>query len=194
MVVTVFLDRDGVVNRYVRPSVLRWSQFEFLPGSLDALAKLAGPGPEAVQVYIVTNKAWIGLKLLSKERHEEIHERMLAAIDEAGGRIDGVFTCPHTPVSGCDCRKPKPGLLKQAADAAEDAGRPVDKDHAWIVGDNVSDVGAGRAFGCKAVLLTTTHGDGIGAKAKAKDLAPDLVAGSLAEAVDHIFEVEGLDG
>lgn len=193
MVVTVFLDRDGVINRYVRPTVLRWRQYHFLPGALDALARLAKPGPDAVQVYVVTNKAWIGLRILSTERHEEIHRRMLAAIEEAGGRIDGVFTCPHTPVAGCDCRKPEPGLLEQATAAAEEAGRPVDKDHAWIVGDNISDVGAGRAFGCRTVLLTTTHGDGVTDQANREDLVPDHVAASLAGAVDHIFEVEGIE-
>lgn len=181
MALTVFLDRDGVVNRYVRPSVLRWSQFEFLPGALAGLRLLNRDG---VRVVVVTNKAWIGLKLLSQKRHEAIHERMLEAIEDAGGRIDAIYTCPHTPVAGCDCRKPKTGLLDQAA---EELGIDPDAEPCWIVGDNVSDHRAGKAFGCRTVLLSTTHGEGIRKRAEREGEAPDLVAASLEEAVQFIL-------
>lgn len=183
MVLTVFLDRDGVVNRYRRPTVLRWKDFEFLPGSLEALRML---DRDDVQVFVVTNKAWIGLKILPEKRSEEIHDRMLRKVEAAGGRIDDIYTCPHTPVARCPCRKPRPGMLEQAA-----ADHDVDRDRSWIVGDNVTDHQAGRAFGCRTVLLRTTHGEKIEAKAKRAGETPDLFADRLDEAVEAILQQDG---
>lgn len=183
--ITVFLDRDGVVNRYRRPTVLSWEKFEFLPGVLDTLKRL---DRDDVQTFICTNKAWIGLRILSRKRHEAIHARMLEEIRDAGGRIDAIYTCPHTPIAGCSCRKPRPGMLERAARQHE-----VDRDHAWMVGDHVSDHQTGRAFGTRTILLRTTHDDIEDRAAKAGE-SPDFFADGLPEAVDIIFEAEGLDG
>lgn len=185
MTVTVFLDRDGVINEYRRPTVLRWGSFAFHPGVLDALARL---NRDDVQTFVATNKAWIGLKILSQERHEEIHARMLEEIRDAGGRIDAIYTCPHTPIGGCSCRKPEPGMLERAARQHE-----VDRDHAWMVGDNVTDHQAGKAFGARTILLRTTHGKAIEAKVERAGETPDFVCDGLPEAVDVILSEEGLD-
>lgn len=185
MTVTVFLDRDGVINEYRRPTVLSWDKFAFHDGALEALARL---NRDDVQTFVVTNKAWIGLKILSQKRHEEIHARMLEQIRDAGGRIDGVYTCPHTPIAGCSCRKPEPGMLEKAARQHE-----VDRDHAWMVGDNVSDHQAGKAFGARTILLRTTHGKKIETKAERAGETPDFYCDGLPEAIDVIYSEEGMN-
>jgi D-glycero-D-manno-heptose 1,7-bisphosphate phosphatase len=143
----IFLDRDGVINRQRPDYVKCWEEFEFLPGALDALRRLAEPG---WPVAVITNQSAVGRGLVAAGTVAEIHRRMTAAVAAAGGRIDGVFVCPHRPDEGCTCRKPLPGLLLQAASAF--GLRPAD---CYLVGDAVTDLRAARAAGCRPVLVRT---------------------------------------
>lgn len=146
----VFLDRDGVINRDRADYVKAWHEFEFLPGALQALRRLA---QLARPVVVVTNQSAIGRGLVSRQAVEEIHTHMVAAIQAAGGRVDAVLYCPHRPEERCACRKPQPGLLLQAAERLGlDLGRSV------LVGDAASDIGAARAAGCRPVLVKTGRG------------------------------------
>src|SRR5947209_2398900 len=111
-VAAVLLDRDGVINRELGRFVPTWEEFEFLPGVLEALRLLAGL---RVPIVIVTNQSAIGRGWTSAEQIADIHRRMLQIIEAAGGRVDEVLVCPHAPDRGCPCRKPRPGLLLQAA-------------------------------------------------------------------------------
>jgi len=146
----VFLDRDGVINRNRADHVKSWAEFEFLPGALASLRRLAQL-PWAV--VVVSNQAIIGRGLVPQAVVDEIHERMMEEIRAAGGRIDAVFYCPHRPDEGCDCRKPRPGLLLRAArELAIDPARSV------LIGDAESDVRAAQAAGCRPVLVRTGRG------------------------------------
>src|SRR5690606_36790302 len=110
-----------------------------LPGSLEAIASLCRAG---YRVVVATNQSGVGRGLFDLPTLEAIHARMIAAVEAAGGQLAGIFVCPHAPDAGCDCRKPRPGLLRQieACFGESLAGRPV-------IGDSVRDLEAGAAVG-----------------------------------------------
>jgi D-glycero-D-manno-heptose 1,7-bisphosphate phosphatase len=145
----VLLDRDGVINRELGRSVLSWEEFEFLPAALAALRQLA---LLPVPIVVVSNQSAIGRGWTSREAVEEIHRRMLGAVRAAGGRIDDVAVCPHAPEAGCPCRKPRPGLILEAARKhGFDVGRAV------LVGDSHRDVQAAQAAGARPILVRSGH-------------------------------------
>ena len=142
---TVFLDRDGVINRRRLNHVRSWGEFEFLPGTLVGLAALRLLG---ARVVVVTNQGAVGRGLLSVTRLEGIHDEMRRAVQATGGAIEAIYACLHHPDAGCGCRKPAIGLLLAAA---RDLG--IDLEGSIMVGDSVSDVEAARAAGCLPVLV-----------------------------------------
>jgi D-glycero-D-manno-heptose 1,7-bisphosphate phosphatase len=147
---TVFVDRDGVVNRNRKDHVKSWEEFVFLPRAVEALAELTRHG---FKIVILTNQAAINRGITPRETIEEIHARMREVLARAGARVDGVFYCPHRPDERCACRKPKPGLLVQAAEALG-----IDLRESYLIGDAMSDVAAGSAVGCRTILVMTGRG------------------------------------
>ncbi|MDE0427102.1 MAG: D-glycero-beta-D-manno-heptose 1,7-bisphosphate 7-phosphatase [Candidatus Poribacteria bacterium] len=149
---TVFLDRDGVINRnppnmgYVR----KWIDFSFIPSARSAIQQLTQSG---YRIFVVTNQAGIGRGLYSEEDLKDIHSRMIAEIARAGGEIDAVYYCPHHPDAGCECRKPKPGMLKRAAQEHN-----IDLSSAYFIGDVLTDIQAGRRAGTTTCLVLTGLG------------------------------------
>ena len=141
----ILLDRDGVINRERSDYVKHWAEFEFLPGALQALRRLA---TLAWPILVISNQSAIGRGLATSEAIADIHQRMIAAVAAAGGRIDAVFVCPHHPNDGCVCRKPRPGLLRQAAIAFE--LRLAD---CYFIGDTLNDLLAARAVGSRPILV-----------------------------------------
>ena len=160
----VFLDRDGVINRKAPEGeyVTRWSEFALLPGALEALRALAAAG---VAVVVVTNQRGIARGRMSEDDLAGIHARMRAVADEAGGRIDAIYHCPHE--GGCDCRKPAPGMLRRAA---RELG--LDLRHTALVGDRAHDMAAAAAVGALRVLV----GDAEDAPPPVDHAAADLLA------------------
>jgi D-glycero-D-manno-heptose 1,7-bisphosphate phosphatase len=141
----VFLDRDGVINRERSDYVRSWSEFEFLPQALPALAALNWAG---ATVVVVTNQSVVGRGLISEQQLARIHDRMRSEISAAGGDIDAVYVCIHTPAAGCPCRKPRTALFESAA-----ADLGIDLRESVMVGDALTDVQAARAVGCRPVLV-----------------------------------------
>ena len=141
----VLLDRDGVINRDSAQYIKSVAEWHPLPGSLEAIAQLTAAG---FRIAVISNQSGIGRGLFSEATLAAIHGRMLAAVAAAGGSIAGVFFCPHRPDAGCACRKPKPGMLLQAAEAfgCELAGVP-------FIGDKLSDVQAAQAVGARPILV-----------------------------------------
>jgi D-glycero-D-manno-heptose 1,7-bisphosphate phosphatase len=138
---TLFLDRDGVLNeRIVDDYVRKWEDWVWNPGVLEAIAHLS---KRFGRIFIVTNQRGIARGLYSEADLKAIHDQMIAEINQAGGRIDGIFYCPHDKDAGCDCRKPKPGMLKQAAKAHP----AVDFKYSLLVGDSISDLEAAKNAG-----------------------------------------------
>lgn len=155
---TVVLDRDGVLNKkppraqYVR----NWSEFEWLPGAKEALRLLKQAGH---RVIVASNQAGIGRDAMSENDLMHIHDRMKTEAEQAGGQIDQIYYCPHDWNEGCECRKPKPGLLFQAQRELN-----LDLTRTPFVGDDERDAEAADAAGCPFLevsderpLLEITH-------------------------------------
>ncbi|NLV90925.1 MAG: HAD family hydrolase [Firmicutes bacterium] len=158
----VFLDRDGVINRNDRGPVNSPSELVLYPKAAEAIRALKQAG---FPLFVVTNQGGVGLGYLSKEELEEIHRYLIAEVESAGGAIDDIVACIHDPSAGCDCRKPKPGMIFALA---EKYG--LDLKTSYMVGDRDTDIQAGRAAGTKTVFVGATDR----APKEADYVAPDL--------------------
>lgn len=181
MTKTVFIDRDGVINRDSPDYIKSCEEFVFLPGSLEALRTLARHNYD---VIIITNQSVIGRGMVSPEGLREIFGTMTREVEAAGGRIKDICFCPHTPDDGCDCRKPKPGMILKARDTYA-----IDLDRSVMIGDSVKDIlcAHNAGVGC-AVLVLTGNGREALASLKETPQAPDHVAGDLLDAVTWLVE------
>jgi D-glycero-D-manno-heptose 1,7-bisphosphate phosphatase len=173
----VFMERDGTINRYV--GFLRnIDDFELLPRVAEAIKRINASGYLAI---VVTNQPVIARGEISIEELTEIHNKMETLLGAEGAYLDAIYYCPHHPHKGyggevpelkidCDCRKPKPGMLLKAA---EDFN--IDLSRSWMIGDGENDIKAGKAAGCKTVLI----GDG--------DCAQDITVEALSDFVRGDF-------
>lgn len=168
----VFLDRDGTLNRERSDYVKSWAEYEWLPGALTALARLAARG---VPIIVVTNQAGIGRGMLMPETLASIHARLQAEAEAQGGRIDRFLVCPHTPAEQCGCRKPQPGLFMQAA-----AEYGLDLKRCVLIGDTLTDFRAAEAIGCASIIVRTGRQgaeiDGLLANCRQVQIVDDLTA------------------
>lgn len=146
----IFLDRDGVIVENRPDYVKTIDEVQMIPGVLEALAQAAR---RPWLFVVVTNQSAVGRGLLAVPTLAAINTHIHQLIVAAGGRIDGWYSCPHLPEAGCDCRKPRPGLLRSAADDL-----PIDLPASVMIGDALSDVLAGRAAGAQAILVRTGRG------------------------------------
>ncbi|MDP3042506.1 MAG: D-glycero-beta-D-manno-heptose 1,7-bisphosphate 7-phosphatase [Candidatus Omnitrophota bacterium] len=175
----VFLDRDGVINKYPgdRRYVTSLKKFRFLPRAKEAIALLSGAG---FKVFVVSNQAGVGKGIYSQKTLDAITVKMLMDINEAGGRIDQVYYCTHRKEAGCLCRKPKPGLLKQAAREFK-----VNLKKAYFVGDTIRDVLTAQAVGAKSILILS--GKEKLSNQKNWEAKPDFVFKGLLEAAKFLI-------
>ncbi len=146
----IFIDRDGVICRNRDDYVKSWEEFVFLRGALKALARLAHLD---LHIIVITNQSIINRCMVSVDVVEEIHARMVRAIETAGGRIDRVMVCPHRPDEYCACRKPQPGLLLAAAEELN-----LSLSQSYLIGDAETDMRAGLVVGCRRYLVLTGRG------------------------------------
>jgi len=145
----VVLDRDGVINKDFPDYVKSPEEWFPIPGSLEAIAKLKKHG---LKIAVATNQSGIGRGYYSLETLDAIHQKMLRELKKVGGEIDQIFFCPHTPEDNCECRKPKPGLLEQAAKKFNC------KPHEMImIGDATRDMLAAKNFGVKSIFVKSSH-------------------------------------
>jgi D-glycero-D-manno-heptose 1,7-bisphosphate phosphatase len=146
----LILDRDGVINQdsdaYIK-SVEEWIP---IPGSIDAIAQLSRAG---WTVAIATNQSGIARGYYDLATLNAMHARLRELVAEQGGEVGLIVYCPHGPDEGCDCRKPKPGMLKTIADHYA-----VDLAGVWFVGDSKGDLEAALAVDCQSVLVMTGKG------------------------------------
>jgi D-glycero-D-manno-heptose 1,7-bisphosphate phosphatase len=142
----ILLDRDGVINeKVVGGYVTSWSQFRFVRGIIDFLARMSASG---IPLIVVSNQACIGKGLLTRRELGRITRRFVARLKDEGACISAVYYCPHIPEARCRCRKPQPGMLE---DAARDFG--LDLRSSILIGDSPSDIQAAEAAGCDALAL-----------------------------------------
>ncbi len=175
----ILLDRDGVINCNRPDYVKSWSEFEFLPGAVEALQRLSQLG---WPVVVVTNQSVVGRGLVDHRTVEEIHAQMVAAVCGAGGRIDDVLYCPHGPEDKCACRKPRPGLLLLAS-----VRLGLDLSRSFMIGDAESDVLAAQTVGCRPVLVKTGRGAGHMGLLRQSNTLGYYLADDLSDAVDWIL-------
>jgi D-glycero-D-manno-heptose 1,7-bisphosphate phosphatase len=146
----LILDRDGVINQdsdaYIK-SVEEWIP---IPGSIDAITQLSKAG---WTVAIATNQSGIARGYYDLATLDAMHARLRELVAEQGGEVGLIVYCPHGPDEGCDCRKPKPGMLKTIADHYA-----VDLAGVWFVGDSKGDLEAALAVDCQSVLVMTGKG------------------------------------
>lgn len=142
----VFFDRDGVVNESPGPGyVERWEDFRLLPGFADALAAAREAGYEAV---IFTNQRGVALGRVSEAEIERIHRNLRRQLERENGlSFLDILYCPHDE-GQCECRKPKPGMLLEAARRHD-----IDLARSWVVGDGERDIAAGLAAGCRTLRV-----------------------------------------
>ena len=176
----IFLDRDGVINRDSPDYIKSWDEFEFLPGSLDALRLLKSGGFSTI---LITNQSAIARKMLTGEELENMHRLMKAKISSAGGKITDIFYCPHMPGAGCACRKPKPGMIHMAQSKYQ-----IMLEDAAMVGDSTKDILCARNADVGRTLLVRT-GNGLSAETELADIGitPDFIAADLLAAVHWII-------
>ncbi len=181
----VFLDRDGTIARdvhYCRDP----RDFEVLPRVPAAIHSLNDHG---FKVVVITNQSGIARGYFTLETLSRIHEKMAAELARDGAFIDAIYLCPHHPDEGCECRKPKPALLHQAA---RDIGIALDR--SYMIGDDIKDVQAGKAAGCRTVWLRPVAPPEPGDRADAADqggrhsAASHHVAADLFEAVEWLLK------
>lgn len=150
MMKPVILDRDGVINKDSAAFVRSAAEWQPIAGSIAAIAKLYQHG---FTVFVATNQSGLARGLFGVEDLDAIHAKMHAQVYAAGGKIEHIFYCPHGPDDGCDCRKPRCGLLDQVE---QHCGASLLA--APCVGDSLRDLQAAQAKGCQALLVLTGNG------------------------------------
>ena len=152
----VFLDRDGTMIQDVG-YLSRREDVHWYPWTIDAIRLLNRAG---FVVCVTTNQGGIGLGFYDEGFVRDLHREMSTTVSASGGTIDGWYYCPHYPSAvierlrvECDCRKPQPGMIRQAASEF-----PIDLARSYVVGDKAADVGMAVAVGAKAVLVKTGYG------------------------------------
>jgi histidinol-phosphate phosphatase family protein len=145
----IFCDRDGTLMHdtgYPRDP----AEVRLVAGAAEALRELQGLG---YLLVVVSNQSGVGRGLVTAEEAARVHERFAALLAGRGVELDAAHYCPHAPDAGCACRKPQPGMLRQAA---EQLG--IDLARSWMIGDKESDEEAGRRAGCRTWRLRAEAG------------------------------------
>ena len=189
----IFLDRDGVINELVyhqeqevidSPFTVR--QFKLLPGVAKAIKSLRQAG---YLVILISNQPGMAKGQITAETFEKIQKKMKIEMGKAGASLDGEYYCFHHPEAAikrykikCDCRKPAPGLLLKAAREMN-----IELGHSWMIGDNLSDIQAGKAAGCRTVLLGKMKCEVCNLMDE-KNARPDNISPDLAGAAQYILD------
>jgi D-glycero-D-manno-heptose 1,7-bisphosphate phosphatase len=175
----VILDRDGVINQDSNEYIKSPQEWIPINGSIEAIAKLSHAG---YQVIVATNQSGIARHLFNMGSLVQIHNKMYRLVEEAGGHIDGIFFCPHGPDDGCDCRKPKTGLLTDIADRLN-----ISLEGVPMIGDSIRDLQAATAVGGLPYLVMTGKGRKAKVQLSAEGLAKTPCFDDLAAVVDHLL-------
>lgn len=185
----VILDRDGVINFDSDTYIKSLAEWQPIPGSIEAIAQLSQAG---MTVVVATNQSGISRGLFDLDDLEAMHKQLNQLVEEAGGKIAGIFYCPHLPEDNCNCRKPKTGLLDAIAEELQ-----CDVTGAVFVGDSLKDLQTALAKNCVPILVKTGKGEttleqlSAGALPEA-DLKKIVVFPNLLSYYGYIFRVAAL--
>ncbi len=173
----VFLDRDGVISKDSADHIKSWDEFHFLPNAKEAIKLLTDHG---FHIVLITNQSVIARGMTTIEGLEFMHNNMKGEIEEYGGKIEKIYYCPHHPDEGCDCRKPKPGMLLRAIKENN-----IDPTKSFMVGDRMMDVEVGKKVGCKTVIIPSERGQ---MEMRESSIKPDYVAKDLLDTSKWIIK------
>ena len=173
----VILDRDGVINYDSKQFIKSPAEWRPIPGSIEAIARFNQAG---YRVVVATNQSGIGRGLFDMDTLNAIHDKMHRAVHAAGGRIDAIFYCPHPIDAGCNCRKPRTGMLERISKCFN-----VGLEGVPAIGDSLRDLQAAVAVGAKPLLVMT----GKGTQTHAEGGLPEgtLIFPDLAAAANHLL-------
>ena len=181
----VFLDRDGVITQEPPHYAHRLSQLELIPKSAEAIRLLNENG---FLVVVVSNQAGIARGYYQEEDTERFNQAMGGKLAAEGAHIDAIYYCPHHPEAKiaayrieCECRKPRPGMLKKAAKELE-----IDLKQSFMIGDKSIDIEAGKRAGCKTILVKTGYGD---EERQDNQIECNWITDDLYHAVEHILSL-----
>ena len=148
---TLFLDRDGVINKKLEGRYVRnFSEFEFMPGALEAISKLSNVFS---RILIVTNQQGIAKGIMSEADLNTLHTKMQERIEKLGGKINKIYYCPHLQIMNCMCRKPNSGMIEQAIiDFPE-----ISVKNSYLIGDSDSDIKAGKRMNLNTVKVNNNY-------------------------------------
>lgn len=182
----IILDRDGVINHDSDDYIKSPDEWQPIDRSLEAIARLTHHG---WSIAVATNQSGIERGLFDINTLHAIHSKMMSAVTASGGHIDAIFFCPHTPNSGCGCRKPAPGLFR---DIATRFGKSLEG--VPVVGDSLRDLKPGSEMGCSTYLVKTGKGMRTlsAAQSDADKALPSgtRVCGDLHDVVEHLLALE----
>ena len=186
MTPAVFLDRDGTMIHDVG-YLSRREDVTWYPWAIDAIRLLNRAG---FLVIVVTNQGGIGLGFYTEDFVRTLHAELGAQVAAAGGRVDEWFYCPHHPLArvdalrvDCDCRKPRPGMIRQAASAFD-----IDLPASYVIGDKASDLGLARAVGAQGILVRTGYGEAEAGRHAGAVADAAFVAHTMIDATSWILE------
>ena len=178
----VFLDRDGVINKFPGRGkyITSLKEFKFIPGSLEAVKNLTQAGFE---IFVISNQAGVAKGIYSKATLKNMTSNMLKMIKKAGGKIKKVLYCLHRESDNCPCRKPKTALINKAL---KSLSKPIDRKHSYLVGDDISrDILMGKTARLSTILV-------LSGREKIKErshwqIQPDCVVKNLSQAARFII-------
>lgn len=151
----VFLDRDGTIN-IEKEYLYRSADFEFIPGAVEAIRLFNQAG---IMVVVVTNQSGVARGFYTEDDVENLHRHISTILKSFGAHVDAWLYCPHHPdgrgsyALPCNCRKPLPGMLQEAARRYD-----IDLETSTMIGDKRADIEAGKAAGCRTLLVRTGYG------------------------------------
>lgn len=189
----VFIDRDGTISEEVG-YINHPSRFRVFPYAATAIKLLNKSGWLAI---VTTNQAGVARGYFSEELIQTVHERLKQDLESNGARLDAIYYCAHHPSVGeppyrreCDCRKPKPGLIRRAAEEFN-----IDLESSWMVGDRYSDIKLARNAGVRSAFVMSGYGRGEWEHQRSGwKQQPDLVVETLLEAVETIISRDEASG
>ncbi|MCE5322982.1 D-glycero-beta-D-manno-heptose 1,7-bisphosphate 7-phosphatase [bacterium] len=174
----VFLDRDGVINEDRDDYVKNLNELKVFPFTPNAVKKLNDAG---FKVHVVSNQQGVAKGLIREEDLKAMQAEITRQVEAVGGKIASFSYCKHLASEKCNCRKPKIGMLLAAA-----SNYNIDLKSSYIIGDSEKDIQAGKAAGCRTILVMSGASDA--QSVKELSCSPDYIADNLAKAVDYVIE------
>ena len=183
MTKTVFLDRDGTINKEVK-YLNHPDQIKLIPGSAEGIKLLNENG---FTVVVITNQSGVARGIIEEEKLPLIKDRLYSLLEERGAKIDGYYYCPHYPdgkiekyALKCDCRKPESGMLREAAEDLD-----IELKGSYVVGDKACDLKLGKNVGAVSIMVKTGYGE---SEAENCEPSPDHTAKNLFDAAQWIIK------